>query len=165
MSMKCDFPVVNLNPEFKAGAANPYSPNDNSVWSSNNTTTVKKSTVTTGNETPENATNDIAKLQEEVEDILGKDEFAKLPLDMQRDVLNKYDAFQKVLKLEGDDLSDRVKGYVKALQAHQVELEMSAYNETLFKETLQVVAVNPEIPTEAELNEVLKLVQEKKKHN
>ena len=105
---------------------------------------------------------DTTKLQEEVEGILGKENFNKLSADLQKDILNKYNAYQNVLKLEGEPLSNRLKNYVKALKAHQVELKMGAYNEKLFEETLKEVAVNPENPTEEELEQVKTKVLQKK---
>ena len=104
---------------------------------------------------------DTSELQKDVEIILGKDEFNKLSADMQKDILNKYDAYKSVLKLEGTALSDRVKTYVKALQAHKIELEMGAYNEKLFNEALKEVAADPKAPTDEELEQAKALVLQK----
>ena len=102
-------------------------------------------------------------MQEEIEDILGKEEFGKLPDDMQKDILTKYDAFKNVLKLEGDNLSARVKTYVEALQAHKIELEMGEYSGKLFENALKEVAANPESPTTEELEKAKELAIKNKR--
>ena len=106
---------------------------------------------------------DPAKMQEEIEDILGKEEFGKLPDDMQKDILTKYDAFKNILKLEGDNLSARVKTYVEALQAHKIELEMGEYSGKLFENALKEVAANPESPTVEELEKAKELALKNKR--
>lgn len=106
---------------------------------------------------------DPAKMQEEVEDILGKEEFSKLPKDMQKDILTKYDAFKNVLNLDGDKLSARVKTYVEALQSHKIELEMGEYNGELFENALKEVAANPESPTTEELEKAKELALKNKR--
>lgn len=122
-------------------------------------TTYKKRTE----EVEEKKPQDPAKMQGEIEDILGKEEFGKLPDDMQKDILTKYDAFKNVLKLEGDNLSARVKTYVEALQAHKIELEMGEYSGKLFENALKEVAANPESPTTEELEKAKELAIKNKR--
>ncbi len=105
---------------------------------------------------------DTTELQKEVEDILGKEKFNNLSADMQKDVLNKCDAYKNVLKLEGTALNTRVENYVKALQAHQKELEMGKLSEKAFNDALKEVAADPNNPTDTELEQAKTLAQKKK---
>ena len=107
-------------------------------------------------------TEDSANVQKEVENILGKEDFNKLPKDMQDDILNKFTAYKNVLNLEGEALSDRVKNYVKALQAHETEVEMGDFNKELFENALKEVAKNPEEPTAEEIQQAQALVRKNK---
>lgn len=123
-----------------------------------------KRTVITGSEKSEKETpeDNFEQYRENVESILGKDEFNKLSADMQKDILSKYSAYKNVLKLDDTEATPRLKNYVKALQAHQKELEMGAFNENLFNEALAEVAKDPNNPTDAELEEAKALTLKKK---
>lgn len=114
-------------------------------------------------ETPEEKAEKTVQLKKEVENILGKEQFTKLPNDIQEDVLNKYSAYKNVLNLKGEVLNDRIKTYVKALQAHKLELQMGAYNDQLFNETLIQIAKDPQNPTDDELQKTKEEVLKKKK--
>ena len=101
-------------------------------------------------------------ISKKVIDVLGEDYFNKLPEDIKEDLLKKSEAYINILKLDGDDLSDRLKTYVKALNAHKIELLMAEYEGNIFQEALNEVAENPEFPTSEELEKAKILVAEKR---
>lgn len=101
-------------------------------------------------------------ISKKVIEALGEDYFNELPEDMKEDILNKSETYINILKLDGEALSNRLKTYVKALNAHKIELEMAEYEGNIFQEALNEVAKNPEFPTSEELEEAKKLVAEKR---
>lgn len=101
-------------------------------------------------------------ISKKVIEALGEDYFNGLPDDMKEDILNKSETYINILKLDGDAFSDRLKTYVKALNAHKIELKMAEYEGNIFQEALNEVAKNPEFPTSEELEKAIRLVAEKR---
>lgn len=89
-------------------------------------------------------------------------DFDSLSDDIKKDVLKKYDAYTSVLHLEGDVKSTRITNYVKALQAHKIEIAMGDFDSKVFTEALNEVAKDPDNPTSDELEKAKAVALEKR---